>query len=466
MNSEIQHIEKIEFLWQDFILPLSFMLSLTLLGLECPIAYFFLAAILYFSFHSNRYDLLIQSTLLFGVYHYYDENLSFPFKLADIGLILSFIAAIMYRKDKTLWKILYLTAGYFIFLFIIAILSDESFIVQLRRMRQYMYIIYFMFPLLCFGNKVFALKVFIQRITIYAIIISIFIICDSLIFSEHILFPRAVYGSLVYTDISFIPFSRFVRIYPQVIFISALLIYPLMSWYSIPKWVWPIAAIATICTKTFSYMGGVIITCFFFQKGLKNKIIQLAVCVCILFMGSIVDQSLDGALRINHLLSQFKTLLPGKESIYNDIEALAEFGSTRGAQVIPKLELLTDMNRLSIGFGFLHAEKTTNDEFIIHNQYYSDVSKAEEVASIVEVTQIQTVLDMGLIGLFIQHLFYILIYFIIKKYQYSSFYLTVLVSVSIWGIGGFAGLCQTQGVLLVGLALGVILLYNKNVSLK
>ena len=466
MINEIQHKEKIEFSWQVFTLPLSFMLSLTLLGLECPIAYFFIATILYYSFRFDRYDLLIQSTFLFGVYQYYDENLSFPFKLADIGLILSFITVIIYRKDKILWKILLLTLGYFLFLFFIAKISDESFVVQLRRMRHYMYIIYFMFPLLCFGNREFDIKIFIRRVLLYAIIISIFIIFDSLIFSEHILFPRAVHGSLVYTNINFVPFSSFLRIYPQVIFISVLLIYPLMFQYSIPKWIWPIVIIATICTKTFSYMGGILITCFFFQKKIKNKITQLVLCVCLLFVGSIVDQSLGGSLRINHLLNQFKTLIPGKTSVYNDLETLASFGSTRGAQIIPKIELLTDMNKLSLGFGFLHNKETNNDEYIINNEYYSDISKAEEVATMVEVTQVQTVLDMGLIGLLVQHLFYILIYIIIRKYQYSIYYITVVVCVSVWGIGGFAGLSYIHGVLLVGLSLGSILLVNKNRDLK
>jgi hypothetical protein len=38
----------------------------------------------------------------------------------------------------------------------------------------------------------------------------------------------------------------------------------------------------------------------------------------------------------------------------------------------------------------------------------------------------------------------------------------VLTAVSVLGLGGFAGLTQREGLLLVGLTLGAILAYNKN----
>lgn len=102
-----------------------------------------------------------------------------------------------------------------------------------------------------------------------------------------------------------------------------------------------------------------------------------------------------------------------------------------------------------LGFGFLHNELTTNDDYIIHNEYYSDQSAAEEVASLVEVTQVQTILDTGLIGFCVQHLFYIAIYFFLRKYKYSNLYLVTLVCISIFGVGGFAGLNIPHGLLLL-----------------
>ena len=114
------------------------------------------------------------------------------------------------------------------------------------------------------------------------------------------------------------------------------------------------------------------------------------------------------------------------------------------------------------GFGFLHDDLTTNDKYIIHNEFYSDQSAAEEVAALVEVTQVQTILDTGLVGFVIQHLFYIAIYFLIRKYKYSNWYLVTLVCISIFGIGGFAGLNLPHGLLLLGLALGCVLLANKD----
>ena len=128
--------------------------------------------------------------------------------------------------------------------------------------------------------------------------------------------------------------------------------------------------------------------------------------------GYVLDGQMNGALRVQHLVGQFTSFASYRsvEDAMSDMDNLAEFGSDRGAQIIPKIELLTSTQKLMLGFGFLHNELTTNDDYIIHNEYYSDQSAAEEVASLVEVTQVQTILDTGLIGFCVQHLFLSLIH--------------------------------------------------------
>lgn len=449
----------VNFSYKEFGYPLLFMLSLTLLGLECPLGYFFIMAMLFYSFKNNRYDFLIQCTMLFGIYGYYGEE-AFPLKLPDLALCISTISLIFYRKNKMIWKILGLTTLYFLFLFFIAKLSDESFSIQIRRLRQYMHIIYFIFPIVVFSQQKFEFEKLFKHLFTYVFIIFIFIILDSLFFSQHILLPRTTWGDLTYTTIQINPFSHFLRIYPAPIFISVLLLYPIIYFYRLPKHFWLIISIGLICTKTISVIGGFIITYFIFSGKLKQKIKLFIVILVGLVIGSAIDNQLGGALRINQLFKQFAIFNQGNEVLEN-LEDLADFGSGRGAQIIPKLELLTSLDKQMFGFGFLHDKLTTNEEFIINNQYYVDQSKAEEVAALVEVSQIQTILDTGFVGVIVQHMFYLLIYLIIRKCKYSLYYGITLICISIFGIGGFMGLNTYYGLLLLGIVLGGILLINK-----
>ena len=72
---------------EDFVLPVSFLLSMSLLGLEFPFAYILVFIVLYLSLIVNKYDFLLQSTILFGVFGFYDENVTFPIKMHDLLFI-------------------------------------------------------------------------------------------------------------------------------------------------------------------------------------------------------------------------------------------------------------------------------------------------------------------------------------------------------------------------------------------
>ena len=72
---------------EDFVLPASFLLSMSLLGLEFPFAYILVFIVLYLSLIVNKYDFLLQSTILFGVFGFYDENVTFPIKMHDLLFI-------------------------------------------------------------------------------------------------------------------------------------------------------------------------------------------------------------------------------------------------------------------------------------------------------------------------------------------------------------------------------------------
>ena len=91
------------------------------------------------------------------------------------------------------------------------------------------------------------------------------------------------------------------------------------------------------------------------------------------------------------------------------------------APTTPNGNLLSRLNRQWLGFGFLHPELTTNPKYAITNEYYTDTSRSEEVATAVEVTQVQTIFDIGFVGLLVQTAFYVGLYFMIRRLRHSSY---------------------------------------------
>ena len=213
---------------EDFVLPASFLLSMSLLGLEFPFAYILVFIVLYLSLIVNKYDFLLQSTILFGVFGFYDENVTFPIKMHDLLFIVYIAGFFIYWKKKNISKLLILISAYILFLIFVAMLSDETLIVQIRRLRLYMHILYFLFPLLVFRNHDFEIDKFFKKLFIYVLIISSFYILDSLVFSSNILVPRTTWGDLTYTTLEMNLFGEFLRIYPPGMYFVALLLFPML----------------------------------------------------------------------------------------------------------------------------------------------------------------------------------------------------------------------------------------------
>ena len=190
---------------------------------------------------------------------------------------------------------------------------------------------------------------------------------------------------------------------------------------------------------------------------IKRTLKYLGICILLFIAGFYIDKSLGGSLRIVQLVEQLEVLKNP-----NDPELLIKFGTGRMAQIIPKIDHMIYKGKQYVGFGFLHDELSKGNEFMITNEFYTDVTQSEESVARVEVTQIQTLLDVGLIGLFLQTLYYIAIYlWILRPMPYSLSYLIVLVCISFFGIGGFAGLTSHHGLLLLGITTGTILLIDK-----
>ena len=457
-TKELLTITRQELLW-----PLIFLLSMSLTGLNFPLGYIGVIVVLINRFINDKYDFIICITLLFGGYALMGED-DFPIKLSDIAFVISIMGIFIYKKTPELKKVTMLLFAYALALVLIAKTSDETMAIQLRRLRGYLMIVYFYIPLMVFAGREFDIKYFFKRLMIFALIICWFYIIDGFILNGWVLLPDASnqyeYSS-TFTNLIWYPLQfTFPRKYPPGLYILALCLLPIMKYYKLSVKQWLVVILAFATTRTLSVIGGLLIAYVIFQGHFKLVAKYATIALIVVASLYFVDRSTGSFLRIQSTIDQFISL----EAV-QDEEDLAEFGSGRMAQIIPKMEVLYDLDREWLGLGFLHPELTTNPKYWIKNELYTDVTKSEEVATAVEVSAIQTILDVGYIGLILQTLFYVGIYYVIRRLKYAKYYLMVFVVISIFGIGGFAGVTTHHGLLLVGLSLAVVFLVNKSYNL-
>jgi len=438
---------------------LFFLLSLSLLGLHCPLGYLFVPLAMLNSFVKDRYDFLMQCILAGGGYAFFRVN-ELPVGPPDIVLAVSLIGIAIYKRNHLINKICLGMAAYFAVLIAMALLSEEKMSVQFRLMRGYFMIVSFIIPLLVFSGRKFDIMRFSHKAMIYSFIACGFYIVDAFILEGHVLIPaihmwgfdedaRSTWLNPIMHPFTF----NFPRKYPQSLYILAFCIIPVIRRYKLSRFQWAVIIIAIISTRTMTFTAALVV-CYFIFLGKARQMIKYALLGTVAFVGLyFVDSATGGFMRVQSTTDQFFAL-----SDAMDDEDVAEFGSGRMAQWIPKYELLTDLNREWTGFGFLHPKYTTNPKYQIKNEYYEDVSKSEEVATTVEVTQFQAILDTGYIGLIAQTAFYLWVYALIRRMRYSDIYLLMLIANTIFGVGGFAGLNVAQGLILQGAALGMVLL--------
>ncbi|MDE6287354.1 MAG: hypothetical protein K2M00_01050, partial [Muribaculaceae bacterium] len=89
---ELLSIPRNEFLW-----PLLFMLSMSMIGLEFPLGFLFVPLIMFSRFRNDRYDFIVQLTIFLGGYTltnsaaiYYDQSI--------ITVVLGLVAMLLIRK--------------------------------------------------------------------------------------------------------------------------------------------------------------------------------------------------------------------------------------------------------------------------------------------------------------------------------------------------------------------------------
>ena len=351
-------------------------------------------------------------------------------------------------------------------MFLIALTSEELMSVQIRTMRARWGMLYFIVPILVFAGRDFDLKEMMRRLFPYIIIMSIFYIIDGFILNGWVMLPYGMQGdqsihstfsNLVCTPFSFV----FPRIFAEGLYIMALAVLPVALYYRLPLWQWIVMGVASLASRTVTVMAGLVATYVIFRGHGRKLLLYVVIGMMSIPVVYLIDKGTGGFMRVQSTIDQFLTLGEGM-----DEDDMANFASGRGAQVIPKLEALYDQDREWLGFGFLHPELTKKAKFIIDNDLYIDVEKAQEVVTEVEVAPVQTVLDMGYIGFAVQLLFFFGLYYMIRKLPYSKYYLSVLVCIFIFGVSGYSGLNTPGGLIMIGFALGCVLLADKQAQRK
>ena len=436
--------------------PLLFLLSMSMVGLSFPLGYVGLMVVLLNRFIKDRYDFVICFTILTGRYALVgDEDL--PFKPMDLAFVISVFGFFVYKKSPIVKKIMIAMLLYVLVLFLIAATSDERMSVQFMSIRHYLMICYAFVPLMAFSSREFYIKIFFKKLFPYILILSTFYIVDGFILNGYVLIPntytwtndKSIFYNLLWNPLS----TNFPRKYPQGLFILSMGLFPIMKYYKLSITQWIIIGLALATTRTMTFIFGIIFAYVVFQGHLKvvmKYLVGALIAVIVLYY---IDGAIGGFLRVQSTFDQFVAL-----DVAQDEEDISEFGSGRIAQMIPKFEVLYDLDREWLGFGFLHPELTTNPKYMIYNEFYIDKTNSWEVVTGVEITQLQTILDIGYIGLICQLIFYLYLYYVIRHFKMAKYYLTVLVTISLWGLGGFAGLNNELGVLFLALSLSVIVL--------
>lgn len=445
-----------------------YLLSLSALGLRFYPAVLAIVGILAHTFVKNRYAFVVQLTLLLGGYAL-TNSAATKVNLGWLAFFGGIAMLIFLRKNKYVKHIVIAWGLYAALLFAFAVTSEESMRVQLLSFIGYITFIYFLLPMGVFAGRKFDFDSFIRAVFPYALTICIFYILDAYVLSGWVLVPCSHMwgdGFSAFNDLTCAPLSGWVvRKYPPGLYVLALLLLPIARDYRLRWWQWAVILIALAATQTFTVISGYIVLFLLFQSGFRRVLLYgaagIAGFVALYFvdasMAYVADEFEERSpLRIKTSVDQILDLT---EAV--DDEDIAEFGSGRIAQAIPKLELLYNLGYQWRGFGFLSRFETDNPKFIVENEYYRDREESIEVATNIEVTALQILVTIGYIGLAAHILFFAYTWWVVRRMRHGTYYLSVMLCFVWFGISGFEGLISFMGVMTPALALSATLLSDK-----
>lgn len=450
-----------------WITALIFMLSLALTGLAFYPALLISLVMMVKAYRNNPYDFSIMALLLAGGYGLIDDSYT-PVKPYDICILACVVLFFIYKKAPIIRNTLSAIVVYGTILLCLAFFSDEKISIQILTWRRYLTFVFFIIPIVVFRRHEFKFMDFWNRLMPYVLLACIFYIVDAFIFCGNILMPgTASYAHSTFYEPIAQPLSfNFFRKYPPGLFLMILLIYPAARFYKLKMWQWLLVALALLSSQTFSVVAAYFFTYILLRNGLRRLLLVILIGIVGLGLGYFVDgllpevrkdEVIESRLRIKSAVDQTLALL----DVVDD-EDLAKFASGRMAQVLPRIEILNDEGRQLTGLGFLHKEKNTVKRYEIVNEYYTDISENEEVIADVEVIPVQIYISVGLIGFIVHCLFLFILYWFIRKLNYSDYFLSVLFCCILAGLAGFCGLINIHGLGVAAMSYSAIILANRN----
>ncbi|MGM9860920.1 MAG: hypothetical protein ACI31C_09220 [Muribaculaceae bacterium] len=461
----------------DWAWPLMFFLSMAMLGLKFPLGYLFVPLILFNRFRHDKYDFIIQLTILLGGYSLHNTFDLFIYPIF-VPILISLAAITILRKNFVVKKILAVCLLYLIGILYFVMKSDERFIVQLSGLSYYMTIIYLFVPFVIFSGREFDIRIFFRHLMVYGLIICAFYILDCVIMNGMFFLPYDISWSTfdaysVFYKPRIHPFTfEFPRRWPPGLFLLIPLVYPIAKMFKLKWWHWALIAGAMLVCRTFTFTLAFVIGYIMCRAKARQLVFYaigfVAAMTALYFIdgtiGEVTVINADGEDGIETKSSALRIKSQIDQIIFfdeNDEETLAQLGTGRGAQIIPKLELLYKLDRQWIGLGFLDRERTTSTKYIIENELYNNPEVADEVATGVESVPFQIILDIGILGLIMHIIIYILFWLIVRKMPHGSAFLCTIGLLAIIGISGFHGLIRTDTLLLAALVFAAVILNDK-----
>lgn len=450
---------------REWYTPVLFMLCLSATGLRFYPAFLFVILFLVKAFRDDRYSFVVMLTLTVAGSGLINPKMIPGVRFSDFATIAAIVLFFIYRKTPQARQTVVVLVAYLVALLILATYSIESMSIQLVTLRTYLEFSYFIIPVACFAGRDFDIGLFFRRVIQFSMIMCVFYIMDAYIICGNLFVPlSALWGGAESTfyDLYWQPFSfNTMRKYPVGMFFVLLSVYPMMRYYRCRWWMWLLFIVAVICTQTFTLMLAVVLTMLYlaggFKRFVKYSAIALVGLVGVYFVDSALprgdDDTKGSVLRVASSVDQFIDLFS-----MVDVEDLAEFGTGRMAQVIPKVELVMREHKEWTGLGFLHPDKTKISRYVIDNEFYKDQSESEELAYDVEVIPAQVFLTVGYIGLFVHFMFFIALIWIVRRDRMAVYFNSVLFMCFVLGMSGFARLIDFQGLGICALAYAAVLL--------
>lgn len=429
---------------KEWFLSFVYLFSLSLVGLNFWPAILITLLILFNRFVKNKSEFIVQLFILCTYSGFLSDD-QLPVKLSDILMGVSVLVLFTHRFDEHIRVINKIILIYAIGVVGISLLSNEPMSIQIRMMRYYFCIIVYLLPLVLLAKQSDSFLEVGRYLTVYSLLICVFYIIDGFILSGFIFLPNTPYDngypSTWYNPI-WEPFSDwFPRKYPEGLFILIPTAYYLSRYFKLSFLGWLIILGALVASRTLTFTAGAVVV-YIFSLPNRRLIMNITKGVVI---GSVllyvVDANTGKYLRVASTVDQFFELRDAIET--NDLKKLSEFASGRMAQLLPKIDKLVGDGKLMTGFGFIHPQKSTNVELFLKNDYYSDISASTsiETPAAVEVTQVQTILNIGVIGLIFQIAVYVFMaIFVSRHFKEWKLFAAVLIGVNVAGLGGFIGL--------------------------